>query len=226
MALVVDASVAVKWVLQEPDSHLAEVLIRAEADLLVPDFWLGEATNVLWLQVRRKRLTPTEAREGLTLLRALLTPTPTAELNLHEVALQDRHGGQPFDLRHPVPGLRHRDGRAGRRGVGRTLRARHADPSRSGIGRHAHPARRLGTGGRRCVMAAGGRAGEGPSAPAWQSKSAAFVALTQGIRRPPSPAITIVLAPLNALPQFAETPLVSRQSLMRLGAFRSRRRQG
>lgn len=88
MAIVVDASVALKWVLQEPDSRLAEALIRTETDLLVPDFWLGEATNVLWLQVRRKRLTPTEAREGLVLLRAALDPTPTAELNLHEVALE------------------------------------------------------------------------------------------------------------------------------------------
>lgn len=88
MALVVDASVALKWVLQEPDSPLAQALIETEADLLVPDFWLGEATNVLWLQVRRKRLTPTEAREGLVLLRAVVDPTPTAELNLHEVALE------------------------------------------------------------------------------------------------------------------------------------------
>jgi hypothetical protein len=88
LAIVVDASVALKWVLQEPDSRLAEALIRTETDLLVPDFWLGEATNVLWLQVRRKRLTPTEAREGLVLLRAALDPTPTAELNLHEVALE------------------------------------------------------------------------------------------------------------------------------------------
>ena len=85
---MVDASVALKWVLQEPDSPLAQALIETEADLLVPDFWLGEATNVLWLQVRRKRLTPTEAREGLVLLRAVVDPTPTAELNLHEVALE------------------------------------------------------------------------------------------------------------------------------------------
>jgi len=65
MALVVDASVGLKWVLNEPDSDLAEALVRAEPDLLVPDFWLNDATNVLWLQVRRKLFTPTEAREGL-----------------------------------------------------------------------------------------------------------------------------------------------------------------
>jgi len=61
--------VGLKWVLQEPDSHLAAALVRSEPDLLVPDFWLNEATNVLWLQVRRKLFTPDEAREGLALLR-------------------------------------------------------------------------------------------------------------------------------------------------------------
>jgi len=55
--------------------------------LLVPDFWLNEATNVLWLQVRRKILTPDEAREGLALLQAQLAPTPTADMGLHDIAL-------------------------------------------------------------------------------------------------------------------------------------------
>lgn len=88
MALVVDASVALKWVLQEPDSGFAEALLRTEANLLVPDFWLGEATNVLWLQVRRKLFTPDEAREGLILLRPQIEPTPTAGMDLHGVALE------------------------------------------------------------------------------------------------------------------------------------------
>jgi predicted nucleic acid-binding protein len=87
VTLVVDASVGLKWVLQEPDSHLAEALVRIEPNLLIPDFWLNEATNVLWLQVRRKLFSPEEAREGLSLLRAQLEPTPTAHMRLHDVAL-------------------------------------------------------------------------------------------------------------------------------------------
>jgi predicted nucleic acid-binding protein len=87
LALVIDASVGLKWVLQEPDSHFAEALARSGEDLLAPDFWLNEASNVLWLQVRRKVLTPDEAREGLALLRTQVEPTPTADLGLHEVAL-------------------------------------------------------------------------------------------------------------------------------------------
>jgi predicted nucleic acid-binding protein len=85
---VVDASVGLKWVLQEADSPLAERLARSDVDLLVPDFWLNEACNVLWLQVRRKLFTPNEAREALALLRAQVEPTPTAELSLHDVALE------------------------------------------------------------------------------------------------------------------------------------------
>jgi predicted nucleic acid-binding protein len=87
VALVVGASVGLKWVLQEPDGHLAEALVRSEPDLLVPDFWLNEAANVLWLQARRKLFTPDETREGLALLRARVEPTPTAHMRLHDLAL-------------------------------------------------------------------------------------------------------------------------------------------
>ncbi|WP_234729596.1 type II toxin-antitoxin system VapC family toxin [Acidocella facilis] len=87
MPVVVDASVGLKWVLEEPDSPLAEALLSSEADLLVPDFWLNEATNVLWLQVRKKIFAPDEAREALALLRAVIHPTPTGDLALHDVAL-------------------------------------------------------------------------------------------------------------------------------------------
>jgi predicted nucleic acid-binding protein len=87
MALAVDASVGLKWVLEEPDSDVARVLALSDEVLYVPDFWLNEACNVLWLQVRRKLLTPDEAREGLGLLRAQVAPTSTADFDLHDVAL-------------------------------------------------------------------------------------------------------------------------------------------
>jgi hypothetical protein len=88
MVLVVDASVGLKWALEEPDSHLAQALAEGDEPLLVPDFWLGEATNVLWLQVRRRLLTAVEATEGLGLLAAQIEPTPTGGLGLHAVALE------------------------------------------------------------------------------------------------------------------------------------------
>ena len=87
MALVVDASVALKWVLEEPDSHFAQALAEGGETLLMPDFWLNEACNVLWLQVRKRIFSSDEAREGLALLRAVIEPTPTGGLDLHDVAL-------------------------------------------------------------------------------------------------------------------------------------------
>src|SRR5690242_3022231 len=50
VTLVVDASVALNWVLEAPDNHLAQTLAEGEEELLVPDFWLNEATNICWLQ--------------------------------------------------------------------------------------------------------------------------------------------------------------------------------
>jgi predicted nucleic acid-binding protein len=70
VALVVDVSVALKWVLPEPDSHLAQALAGGDEELLMPDFWLNEACNICWLQVRKGKWTPEEAREALALLRA------------------------------------------------------------------------------------------------------------------------------------------------------------
>ncbi len=64
MALVVDASVGLKWVLPERDSHMAQALAVSDETLLVPDFWLGEATNVLWLQVRRSCLPSFRFNDG------------------------------------------------------------------------------------------------------------------------------------------------------------------
>jgi predicted nucleic acid-binding protein len=87
LALVVDASVGLKWVLNEPDCDTARDLAVSDELLLLPDFWLNEACNVLWVQVRKGILTPDEAREGLELLREQVEPTPTAELALHDTAL-------------------------------------------------------------------------------------------------------------------------------------------
>jgi predicted nucleic acid-binding protein len=86
VTLVVDASAALKWVLPERDSNLAQALVEADETLLMPDFWLNEACNICWLQVRMGKWTSEEAREGLALLRAQVPLTPTGDLDLHDVA--------------------------------------------------------------------------------------------------------------------------------------------
>lgn len=66
--LVVDASVAVKWVVEEEGSEAAASL--AGGDLAAPTLALAECTNVLWAKVRRGELNGEEARQRLQALRA------------------------------------------------------------------------------------------------------------------------------------------------------------
>lgn len=73
--------------LPEDDSPQALALLASNEDLLVPDFWLNEATNVIWLQVRKKLMTPEEVRTRLQVLTSVLAPVPTADLGLHMAAL-------------------------------------------------------------------------------------------------------------------------------------------
>ena len=57
--MVVDASVAIKWVVEERDSEQAVSLFQAR--LYAPDLLIAECANVLWKKVRRGELTIAEA---------------------------------------------------------------------------------------------------------------------------------------------------------------------
>ena len=68
MSVVIDASVALKWVLREADSEAADALI--EGPMSAPDFLIVECANILWTRARRGMLTRDEARAGLVLIRS------------------------------------------------------------------------------------------------------------------------------------------------------------
>lgn len=59
MSLVIDASIAIKWVIQEPDS--APALALRQTRLAAPDLMVSECANVLWKKARRGELTSAEA---------------------------------------------------------------------------------------------------------------------------------------------------------------------
>lgn len=61
MGFVIDASVAIKWVVEEVGSAAAMEL--RDEELAAPSLWLAEVANVLWVKARRGDLTPEEARE-------------------------------------------------------------------------------------------------------------------------------------------------------------------
>ncbi|CAO5058360.1 Ribonuclease VapC [Microcystis aeruginosa] len=61
-SFVVDANVAIKWVLTEIYTDNASRLLSNSYTLFVPDFFFSEIGNILWKQVRFKLLTPEEAQ--------------------------------------------------------------------------------------------------------------------------------------------------------------------
>jgi predicted nucleic acid-binding protein len=67
VTLIVDASVAIKWVIEEDGSTGAEAILLGEP-LAAPDFLVVECANVLWAKVRRGVLDAEAARGGLGLI--------------------------------------------------------------------------------------------------------------------------------------------------------------
>lgn len=57
MKLVVDASVAAKWVVVEPLSDRATSLLQPEHQLIVPDLFWAEIGNIFWKKARSGDLT-------------------------------------------------------------------------------------------------------------------------------------------------------------------------
>src|ERR1700743_2991205 len=57
--IVIDASVAVQWVLPEPGGAAADKLLDEE--LIAPDFWLAEVANVLWRRHRQGEMSTEQA---------------------------------------------------------------------------------------------------------------------------------------------------------------------
>jgi predicted nucleic acid-binding protein len=68
MKSVLDASVAVKWVLVESNTdkarHLRDASRQGQHELIAPDWFLTEVTNILGKAAARKMITAAEARQG------------------------------------------------------------------------------------------------------------------------------------------------------------------
>lgn len=65
MTLVVDASVAAKWILPEADSAAAAALREQETELVAPSLIAAEIGNALWKAVRSGNIRRTEAIAGM-----------------------------------------------------------------------------------------------------------------------------------------------------------------
>ena len=84
--LVIDASVAAKWVLPPEREAFAEQALdllnrysRREVDFVLPDFFWAELGNVLWKAVRLGRCNQAAAEAGLASMRGRGLPTVPTE---------------------------------------------------------------------------------------------------------------------------------------------------
>jgi predicted nucleic acid-binding protein len=94
--LVIDASVAVKWVVTEDGTPEAVSLLSAGTLLAAPDLLVPECSNILWKKARRSELTEQEAMLGARILqqaeielhpmRSLLEPATRLALDLGHAA--------------------------------------------------------------------------------------------------------------------------------------------
>ena len=92
---VIDASIAAKWVIEEPGTPEA-VVLRERARLIAPDLLAAECANILWKKVRRQELTRDEAILAARLLQGAeveLLPTRSLLQTATRIAI---------DLDHPA----------------------------------------------------------------------------------------------------------------------------
>lgn len=88
MSVVIDASVALKWVIEEDGSELARRLLIDEA-LAAPDLMIVECANVLWAKSRRRSIDPALATAGLAAILAApvdLLPAANYVTAAHQIA--------------------------------------------------------------------------------------------------------------------------------------------
>lgn len=96
MTIVVDASVAVKWVMSESGSAAAAALRDEDDYLMAPALVIAEIGNALWKKAVRREIESRDARAALHL--AVSHFTEIVELNdLRENALR-----LAIELRHPI----------------------------------------------------------------------------------------------------------------------------
>ena len=67
--LVIDASIAIKWVVEEEGTQAA-LALRNKAELIAPDLIIAECANILWKKVQRDELSASEALIAARLLQS------------------------------------------------------------------------------------------------------------------------------------------------------------
>ena len=91
--LVIDASIAIKWVVAE-DSTPEAMVLRQKAKLMAPDLLVAECANIFWKKVQRGELLKAEALLGARLLQGAeieLLPTRSLFETATRVSIEISH---------------------------------------------------------------------------------------------------------------------------------------
>ena len=94
MSLVVDASVQVKWLVDEPERSAARSLLDRDEPLNAPDFIFVETADVLWKNVRRRELSAEQAVEAVDSLPPLfetIVPSTLLVARALKIAIEMAH---------------------------------------------------------------------------------------------------------------------------------------
>ena len=94
---VVDASVAVKWLISEPLSEESAKLLDLDVTLLAPDLLFAEASSALAAKHHRGELSTEQLADAVDLLRTAPVSTP---LSMRRLAASSARLAR--DLTHPV----------------------------------------------------------------------------------------------------------------------------
>jgi predicted nucleic acid-binding protein len=94
---VVDASVAVKWLVAETHSEQAARLLEGERVLVAPALLYAEAANALWALARRGDIAATDVRDAVAVLADAPINVPSSMRRLMPAAAR-----LASDLDHPV----------------------------------------------------------------------------------------------------------------------------
>ena len=93
--MIVDASVALKWIVKEADGDLALALMNADI-LAAPDLIFSEVANAIWKKWRRGELSGVPLRAAL-LVRTLTWVEPTSGLMLRAASLAQELDHPAYD---------------------------------------------------------------------------------------------------------------------------------
>ena len=96
--IVVDTSVATKWIVTEPGHEVAIALLETSFDIVAPDLLLPEISNVLRRKVRLGEISTDQAQLGIAAVRASIQSfISSVQLADEALRLSEQLDHSPYD---------------------------------------------------------------------------------------------------------------------------------